>query len=165
MQDHPVDHWQMPKISGSGKPISWKTSLFSPKASCQHLWSLLACVLTSLRKECIVMIVGLDEEINLILQEGLKYLLDFSPEGTRLTPNPILQRLLIIGGVRSGSTFQCESLPVRINSRSETEGLVLSSPPKSSNLTDFPPRMSSLVVFPRAACSKGPSQKIRTRHH
>lgn len=126
MQERPVDSWQERKVSSNGKLISWKPYLLSKDAAWQHLWTLLSCVLGSLTKEYVVMLVGFDEEAKTILQAGLKYLLPLFPSGLRSTLSNDLfkarQRFLIVGAPTHMRITRYQELSARIDKEAEVQG-------------------------------------------
>jgi hypothetical protein len=126
MQERPVDSWQKRKFSGNGKLIPWKWYLRSKDAAWPHMWSLLSCVLGSLTKEYVVMLVGFDEEARIALQDGLKYLLSLFSSGLHSSSHNDLprapQKFLIVGVPTSMRVTRYQEFSARIDEEAEIQG-------------------------------------------
>ena len=126
MQERPVDSWQKRKFFSNGKAIPWKWYLCSKDAAWPHMWSLLSCVLGSLTKEYVVILVGFDEEAKTALQDGLKYLLPLFPSGLHSSSDNDLskawQRFLIVGAPTNVRITRFQELSARIDEEAEVQG-------------------------------------------
>jgi hypothetical protein len=126
MQERPVDSWQKRKFFSNGKVIPWKWYLRSKDAAWPHMWSLLSCVLGSLAKEYVVMLVGFDEDAKTALQDGLKYLLPLFSSGLYSSSHNDLskarQRFLIVSAPTDVRITQFQELSARIDEETEVQG-------------------------------------------